>query len=252
MGNIDWNHINSLDYNEEFDQILISSHIQNEIWIIDHSTTTREAAGHSGGRFGKGGDLLYRWGNPQVYKAGTTNDQMLFGQHDAQWVKKGYPGEGHITIFNNGYLRPELSYSSIEEIVPPVDENGNYFLEPSFVFGPKEPIWNYTSENPSDFYSPFMSGAQRLSNGNTLICDGISGVFFEVTAEKKIVWRYNNLYPNLNSKIIKEVANIKRYPLDYPGIKDIAKNKFNIDDEVTNLYLSELLSIITKLNNNRY
>ena len=252
LGNIDWNHINSLDYNEEFDQILISSHIQNEIWIIDHSTTTREAAGHSGGRFGKGGDLLYRWGNPQVYKAGTTNDQMLFGQHDAQWVKKGYPGEGHITIFNNGYLRPELSYSSIEEIVPPVDENGNYFLEPSFVFGPKEPIWNYTSENPSDFYSPFMSGAQRLSNGNTLICDGISGVFFEVTAEKKIVWRYNNLYPNLNSKIIKEVANIKRYPLDYPGIKDIAKNKFNIDDEVTNLYLSELLSIITKLNNNRY
>jgi len=45
----DWNHLNSIDYNEEFDQILLSSHNQNEIWVIDHSTTTEEAAGHTGG-----------------------------------------------------------------------------------------------------------------------------------------------------------------------------------------------------------
>ncbi len=247
LGCVDWNHVNSLDYNEEFDQILISSHIQNEIWIIDHSTTTDEAAGHSGGRYGKGGDLLYRWGNPQVYRAGTANDQMLFGQHDAQWIKKGCPGEGHITVFNNGLLRPELSYSSVDEIVPPVDENGNYYLESGSAYGPKEPIWSYTAEDLSDFYAPLMSGAQRLPNGNTLICDGIRGIFYEVTIEKEIVWRYNTLlYPNF----FKQVTNINRYPLNYSGIGDITKNMINIDDEAKYLNILDFLDINTKLNYN--
>ena len=71
-------HTNSIDYNEEFDQILISVCNFNEIWVIDHSTTTAEAAGHTGGNSGKGGDLLYRWGNPAAYRAGTTSDQKLF------------------------------------------------------------------------------------------------------------------------------------------------------------------------------
>ena len=224
LGYIDWNHINSVDYNEEFDQILISSHILNEIWIIDHSTTTEEASGHSGGKYGKGGDLLYRWGNPQAYRAGDTDDQMLFGQHDARWITKGCPGEGHITVFNNGFLRPKLSYSSVDEIVTPVDENGNYYMEPDYTFGPKEPIWNYTAENPTDFYSPIIAGAQRLPNGNTLICNGFSGAFFEVNPEKKIVWTYNNLYPTLLNN---QVTNIHRYPLNYSGIGDHKKNLDN-------------------------
>ena len=247
LGCVDWNHFNSLDYNEEFDQILISSHIQNEIWIIDHSTTTEEAAGHSGGRYGKGGDLLYRWGNPQVYSAGTADDQMLFGQHDAQWIKKGCPGEGHITVFNNGLFRPELSYSSVDEIIPPVDEIGNYYLKPGSAYGPKEPIWSYSAEDLSDFYSPLMSGAQRLPNGNTLICDGIRGVFFEVTTEQEIVWRYNTLlYPNF----FKQVTKINRYPTDYPGIRDITKSTVSIDNEVKYLLISDFLDINTKLKYN--
>jgi hypothetical protein len=221
MGYIDINHINSLDYNEKFDQILISSHTQNEIWIIDHSTTTEEAAGHSGGRYKKGGDLLYRWGNPQTYRAGTTDNQMLFGQHDARWIEPECPGEGHITIFNNGLGRPEMSYSSVDEIVPPVDENGNYYLEIGSTYGPKEPIWRYKSENLSDFFSPIIAGAQRLPNGNTLICNGYSGKFFEVTMEKEIVWRFYNLFPNFVSN---QVTNINRYPIDYQGIGNFTKN----------------------------
>ncbi len=249
LGYMDINHINSLDYNEEFDQILISSHIQNEIWIIDHSTTKEEAAGHSGGRYGTGGDLLYRWGNPQVYRAGTANDQMFFGQHDARWIKSGCPGEGYITVFNNGLFRLKLSYSSVDEIVPPVDENGNYYLEPGSVYGPKEPIWNYTAENLSDFYSPIIAGAQRLPNGNTLICNGYSGIFFEVTIEKEIVWSYNNLYPNL---INNKVTNINRYPPDYPGIGDITKIQPNEDDEVKHPRISNLLNFNINLKNNLF
>ena len=199
MRKTDFSHFNSIDYNEELDQILLSSRYLNEIYIIDHSTTTEEAAGHTGGNSGKGGDILFRWGNPLNYHAGNTSDQKLFVQHDAQWVKPGYPGEGQITIFNNGLGRPEGDYSSIEEIIPPVDENGHYYLEPGSAYGPEEPIWNYTAKNPSDFYSGTMSGAQRMSDGNTLICSGGESKFFIVTPEKEIVWEYINRFPIPNS-----------------------------------------------------
>ena len=61
----DWNHLNSVDYNADLDQILVSTPEQKEVWIIDHGTTTAEAAGHTGGKQGRGGDLLYRWGTPR-------------------------------------------------------------------------------------------------------------------------------------------------------------------------------------------
>ena len=52
--NADWTHFNAVDYNPELDQIVISVHAFSEIWIIDHSTTTAEAAGHKGGRAARG------------------------------------------------------------------------------------------------------------------------------------------------------------------------------------------------------
>src|SRR5262249_2956242 len=55
-----------------------------------------------------------------------------------------------------------------------------------------QPVWSYTAPKKSDFYSFFISGAQRLPNGNTLICAGALGTFFEVTPEKEIVWKYKN------------------------------------------------------------
>jgi hypothetical protein len=77
----DWVHANALDYNPELDQIIISYRYMNEVVVIDHSTTPRESADHSGGRYGKGGDFLYRWGNPETYGRGTTDDRKLFLQH---------------------------------------------------------------------------------------------------------------------------------------------------------------------------
>ena len=100
-----WNHMNSLDYNPALDQIVLSARGCNEIWFLDHSTTTKEAAGHTGGKHGKGGDLIYRWGNPAAYGRGTQRDKQLVQQHDAEWIPDGSPGAGHLTIFNNGYDR---------------------------------------------------------------------------------------------------------------------------------------------------
>ena len=184
-------HTNSIDYNEEYDQILISVCNFNEIWIIDHSTTTEEAAGHTGGNSGMGGDILYRWGNPRVYDTGSQADQKLFNQHDATWIDEGYPGEGNILVFNNGRGRSDGRYSSIDEITPPVDENGNYYLEQGSAFGPEEETWRYTASPLTSFYAGHLSGAQRLSSGNTFITNGESGKLFEVTPEGATVWEHN-------------------------------------------------------------
>jgi hypothetical protein len=225
----DWLHTNSIDYNEDLDQILLSVHNFNEIWVIDHSTTTEEAAGHIGGNSGKGGDLLYRWGNPRVYRAGTADDQQLFGQHDATWITSECPGAGDILVFNNGLYRPGIKYSSVDEIVPPLEENGNYYLDIGSAYGPEEPIWSYTAENPIDFYSYMISGAQRMPNGNTIICDGKKGIFFEVTPGKQTVWQYTNPFPSI---ALNAVFKIESYTSDYSGLANIIEQPRNPDQPI--------------------
>jgi hypothetical protein len=186
----DFLHTNAVAYNPQFDQIVISVHKFNEIWILDHSTTTEEAAGHTGGRSGKGGDLLYRWGNPWTYRQGTAENQALFAHHDARWIPGGYPGAGNIMVFNNGVGRPGRDFSSVIELRPPVDAEGRYTLPAGGRFGPDEPLWEYTL--PDRFFADFISGAQRLANGNTFVCSGPKGRFLEVTAKGDIVWEYDN------------------------------------------------------------
>ncbi len=196
----DWTHVNGVSYNAKLDQIMLSPREFSEVWIIDHSTTRAEAAGHKGGRSGKGGDLLYRWGNPQTYRAGTAADQLLFHQHDTHWIPEGLPGEGHLLVFNNGGGSPDRSggggpnrnYSSVDEVVLPLRADGSYERKPGAAYGPEKPIWSYTAAEKSEFFAPAMSGAQRLPNGNTLVCTGFSGTIFEVTPEKEIVWDYIN------------------------------------------------------------
>ena len=186
----DWLHTNAIAYNAERDEIALSVLGNNEIWILDHSTTTDEARGTTAGNSGKGGDILYRWGNPIAYRAGFEEDQQLFAQHDVHWIPKGLPGEGNLMIFNNGRGRPEQHYSSVIELVPPLDENGRYEHTPGMPFLPYEPIWEYA--DPDTFYSSYISGAQRLPNGNTIICQGADGTLFEVTADKEVVWKFIN------------------------------------------------------------
>lgn len=197
--NPDWMHVNAVAYNADLDQIAMSSPNFDEIWIIDHSTTTEEAKGHTGGRRGKGGDILYRWGNPITYKRGTANDQRLFAQHNIHWIPKGLNGAGHLLVFNNGGRRKPVEHSSVDEFVPSTDSAGNYILLENGLFGPDQPLWSYTAPNKQNFYSWFISGAQRLPNGNTLINAGAVGVVFEVTPQGETVWKFSNpLKPTRN------------------------------------------------------
>jgi hypothetical protein len=224
-GSADWLHVNGLDYNADLDEILISVHNLSEIWIIDHSTTPSEAAGHTGGLRGRGGDILYRWGNPRAYRAGTTADQQLFQQHNPNWIRDGSPGTGHILIFNNGVGRLGGNYSSIVEINPPLQPDGTYTLTPGGAYGPAAPAWTYTASPPSSFYAANVSSAQRLPNGNTLIDNGPQGSFFEINTNAQTVWRY--VCPLVNSTPLtqgqsppaqNQVFRATRYATDYAGL----------------------------------
>ena len=185
----DWTHVNAIDYNAELDQIAISSNHLSEIWIIDHSTTPQEAAGHAGGRHGKGGDFLYRWGNPQRYDRGTADDRKLFNQHDVQWIRPGLAGAGNLMIFNNGdsRLRP---YTTAIELTPPMNADGTYRLQSGQPYGPETLAWEYNPDPPERFFSFFISGVQRLPNGNTLVNQGAGAQVREVTPAGEIVWEY--------------------------------------------------------------
>lgn len=188
-------HFNAIKYNPDLDQIVFSSPHISEIFIIDHSTTTKEAAGHKGGGWGKGGDFLYRWGNPENYHLGDSTSRTLFGQHDIRWIEKGYPGEGHLLVFNNDIpQKNNRNYSAAYEFLPPTDAKGNYIIEKGKKFGPDKPVWSYIAPDSVSFWSSFISGAQRLRNGNTFINEGAKARFFEVTKEGKIVWEYLNPY----------------------------------------------------------
>lgn len=182
----DFNHANGIDFDPIRDLVIVSMRAQNEVWIIDHSTTTEEAAGSTGGAHGKGGDLLYRWGNPLAYGRGTIDDVQFLGQHSPTFIPPGRPGAGNVLVFNNGAQNP--GGSSIDEIVLPIAANGT-FVEPvaGASFGPAAPIWSYSA---ADFGSSFVSSAERLPNGNTLVCSGQQAWLFEVTVAGQRVWDY--------------------------------------------------------------
>lgn len=232
-GGANWLHVNSIQYDENLDQIVISSRNLSEIWIIDHSTTTAEAAGSTGGTYGKGGDILYRWGNPQAYKKGTESDRKLYGQHYPHIIKQGLNDAGKMIIFNNGNGRnPTFSEVFIYEL--PQSPEGFYTLNASNTYDPETPeyIYDGTSVGGTEFYSGIVSSAQRLPNGNTLICEGRSGEFFEIDENEDIVWEYINPVSNTTGLITNQgdvVTNENltfraiKYPLNFSGFvgKDV-------------------------------
>ncbi len=218
----DWMHCNGISYNPGLDQIVFSSHNLNEVFVIDHSTTTAEAAGHTGGNSGKGGDILYRWGKPANYRAaGTTVFNVV---HCAVWIPAGYPGAGNIMAFNN---RSGTNSSIVTEIVPPHDTANiyNYYLAPGSAYGPASPVWTYSA---SGFYSQHLGGNQRLPNGNTLMCASTTGYMVEVNSAGTIVWSYNRGG---------EVVRALRYPFNYvTGVENNTPNIIPTTTELSQVY----------------
>lgn len=253
VGNVDVFHANAIDYNVERDQIVINFRNYDEFYIIDHSTTTEEAAGHSGGNAGMGGDILYRYGNPAAYDRGEESDRKFFQQHGANWGESG-TYKNSIVIFNNGTTRPQGFFSSVE-IITPTWNGVNYDINDGEPYGPDDFTFAYVGTPVASFFSPRISNAAILPNDNVLICNGQSGQFFEVDPQKQIVWEYinpvfgNDIADQGDENPLSDVFSIERYDTDFEGLPtniqglepiefgsdytcDINENPLNIENEI--------------------
>ena len=248
-GHPDWLHINSIDYNPVLDQFVLSVPYFNELWVIDHSTSTEEAAGHTGGRSGKGGDLLYRWGNPAAYNKGAVEDKKFFFQHDIHWVNggavEGDPYFGKIALFNN---RVANNYSTGNVINTGFDASTNSYSLEDGVFIPAdfEQIYVHPeAETDLRAASTGLSSFQILPNGNVLFCSGRRGYAYEVDSQNKVIWEYftpiKSGSPVEQGDTTIDISNnltfrMQRYPISYPAFdgKDLTAKGYielNPDEE---------------------
>lgn len=177
----DWMHGNGIDYNETLDQVVLSSHNLNELYVIDHSTTTEEAAGHTGGNSGMGGDILYRWGNPQVYEAGNQSNKIFKVVHDAHWIPEDCPNAGYLVGFNNNGI--SNNQSTVDLIAPPYD-GYNYSITPGSAFLPS----TFTLRHICNGHSNNMGNSQQLPNGNMLVCIAQAGYIYEIGPTGNLLW----------------------------------------------------------------
>ena len=212
----DWGHCNSIYLNEERDELIISSRNLDEVWVIDHSTTTAEAASDEGGDKGLGGQLLYRFGNDRVYIENAFS-QVFDGQHNAKFITSP-EGELTIQVFNNNL---QIGNSSqIVEVKPLLDSTGNYALQDGR-FNVSETPYILPSTDSLNFSSRIMSSVQNLPNGNILINSGSESKFFELTPEGELVWEYvgpvSLFGPNEQGSLITgSTFVLTRYALDDP------------------------------------
>ena len=178
----DVTHANGIDYDPVKDVIFVSVNALSEVWVVDHSTSTLEAMQSTGGSYGKGGDLIYRFGNPEVYN-NAQGERRFFNNHYPNFLQNDEIGAGNLLIYNNG---TNLEQSTAYELAMPADYKlvANADNEP-------EVVWSFT--DPDMFYGK-LSGVTRLSNGNTMICEGDYG-YWEVTTAGEVVWKYNGKQP---------------------------------------------------------
>lgn len=177
----DFMHMNGIDYDPILNQIAFSSHWTDELYIIDHSTTTAEAASHSGGHSGKGGDFLYRYGNPEAYDA--TGATVLNVVHDAHFIPEGVPNTGYLVAFVNKGV--SSSQSSVDQVALP--RNGyNYDLTLGQAYEPS----NYTLRHACNGYTSNQGNSQQLPNGNMLVCMAFLGSIYEVDPNGNTIWTH--------------------------------------------------------------
>ena len=147
------------------------------------------------------GEFTWKWGRGE-----------LGHQHDPTLLDNG-----NILIFDNGWhavTAPTPSSRIIE-----VDPTNN------------EIKWEYKTRPGWEFFSAFISGAQRLPNGNTLICEGMTGRLFEVTQEGTMVWEYANPFYGYDDRFgyASRIFRAYRYGPDFPGFKgkDLNPERFS-------------------------
>jgi hypothetical protein len=231
----DWLHCNSIDYNQALDQIVINS-VGGEFYVVDHGNTfiANNPTGSMALASGPAGDFLYRFGDVARYSQGaapsiltnwtesTTGNKQIGGTHHVSWIPAGLPGAGNLLMFSNSQNLFEHTQGSYVFEVDPFrnaasSHTASYVNPPAAGFdlwpapGPntdkapklmsRQIVWSYSSKAAHGMFSHIGSSAQRLANGNTLVCADTEGHIIEVTPAGEAVWEYIN--PVTSSGILK-------------------------------------------------
>ncbi|MDO8568769.1 MAG: aryl-sulfate sulfotransferase [Dehalococcoidales bacterium] len=213
----DWMHINSMSVlgpNKWFDGGDKRFHPDNVIW--DSRQTNIIAITDK-----KTGKIVWQVGPDYRATEALRKLGQIIGQHHAHLVPRGLPGEGNILVFDNGGW---AGYGAPNPGAPTGIDNALRDYSRVLEFDPVtlEVVWQYTPReagfviplNAYMFYSGFISSAQRLPNGNTLITEGAGGRIFEVTKEYEIVWEYVSPYKG-GQRNMNMVYRAYRLPYDW-------------------------------------
>jgi hypothetical protein len=216
----DWMHINSISLlgpNKWFDDGDVRFHPDNIIWdgrqtniiaITDKNT----------------GKIVWQVGPEYNATEALRNIGQIIGQHHAHMIPRGLPGEGNILVFDNG---GQAGYGAPNPGAPAGLNNARRDYSRVIEFNPAtlEIAWEYPKRGPGfitmgNFYSSYISSAQRLPNGNTMITEGHTGRIFEVTTEGENVWEYLNPY---TGKMLKNNIVYRAYRLPYEWVPQAEK-----------------------------
>ncbi len=212
----DWMHINSMsilgpnkwydkgDNRFHPDNIIVDGRETNIIFIISKES----------------GEIVWKVG-PYYDHTPEKDLEWIIGQHHAHMIPRGLPGEGNILVYDNGGW---AGYGGCHPASPMGTKNVLRDYSRVLEFDPVDLkiVWQHTPHeaglvHPTDsarFYSPFISAAQRLPNGNTLITEGSGGRIIEITSNHELVWEYISPYWGKHFKM-NMVYRAYRYPYDY-------------------------------------
>lgn len=214
----DWMHVNSMSVlgpNKWYDAGDERFHPDNIIWDARESNISAIISKETG-------KIVWKMGPDFRETKELRMIGQIIGQHHVHMIPQGLPGEGNILIFDNGgwagYGEP--TRTSKDGSKADIRDNSRVLeINPVTM----KIVWQvtgidlnpagmgYTSIDNYRFYSPLVSSAQRLPNGNTLITEGVGSRLIEVTNKKEIVWEYVAPYEATCDFIYRAY----RYPYSY-------------------------------------
>jgi hypothetical protein len=235
----DWIHINTASWlgpNKWYDQgderfhpdnIIYDGRQTNTTGIIDHKT----------------GEIVWHLGPDYESTRQLRAIGCTVGLHHAHMIPQGLPGEGNILIFDNGGFG---GFGAPNPTAPYGINNARREYSRVIEIDPvkMEIVWEYDANTSGyrdlfKFFSDYISSAQRLPNGNTMIDEGADGRLFEVTPEGEIVWEYISPFYQAKEKY-NMVYRAYRVPYDYVPQLKVPEEAPIIPPENSQLRLSDL------------
>lgn len=219
----DWMHMNSLSTlgsNRWFDSGDVRFHQDNIVWC-GRQTNIMAITDK------KTGKIVWQVGPDYTATEALRKLGQFIGQHHVHMIPRGLPGEGNILAFDNG---GQAGYGSPNPGAPIGINNAIRGHSRVIEFNPinLDIVWQYTAREAGfgmdlyKFYSHYISAAQRLPNGNTMITEGAGGRLFEVTSKNEVVWEY--ISPYFGKKKNRNMV-YRAYRLPYSWIPQAEKSE---------------------------